>query len=329
MRAKDVRLDWVTLAIGVGLLELSLWAGPANYGRAAEPVARPGFLPLPPGAIEPGGWVRDWAIAAREGITGHLDEYHPVYGDAWKGTPVKAPNAAADGTGWPLEQCSYWLDGLVRLGYVLHDETLIAKAKARLDPVVDGVNRGGASFIYWRTNPPAGFNSWAHSHMGRALVAYYQATGERRILEALLKVYRAYPVPMGRLELNGGDVSGLCNLDAMLETYSYTGDRQLLERARPQPSTSTLILGPQIAQIAQKKAPICAICAICGSIARHEPEDLGAVWTIGIGPLIPDRAVEVRVYNECCALLSGRPGLLWGLRIPRGSGMMASQTAEE
>jgi hypothetical protein len=232
MQAKDLRPGWVTLAIGVGLLEISLWAGPANYGRAAEPLARPVFLPLPPGAIEPAGWLRDWAIAAREGITGHLDEYHPVYGDAWKGTPVKAPNAAPDGTGWPLEQCSYWLDGLVRLGYVLHDETLIRKAKARLDPVVDGVNRGGASFIYWSTNPPEGFNSWAHSQMGRALVAYYQATGEKRILDALLKVYKAYPVPMGPLELNGGAVSGLCNLDAMLETYSFTGDRQLLERAK-------------------------------------------------------------------------------------------------
>ena len=232
MRAKNLRLSWAMPAIGVGLLELSLWAGAANYGRVAEPAARPVFLPLPLGAIEPAGWLRDWAVAAGEGITGHLDEYHAVYGDAWKGTPVKAPNAAADGTGWPLEQCSYWLDGLLRLGYVLHDQRLIGKATARLDLVVDGVNRGGTSFIYWTTNPPAGFNSWAHSQMGRVLIAYYQGTGQRRILDALLKVYRAYPAAMGRLELSGGEVSGLCNLDAMLETYSYTADRQLLERAR-------------------------------------------------------------------------------------------------
>jgi len=96
MHAQDLRPGWVTLAVGVGLLEISLWAGAANYGRAAEPLARPVFLPLPPGAVEPAGWLRDWAIAAREGITGHLDEYHPVYGEAWKGTPVKAPNAAPE-----------------------------------------------------------------------------------------------------------------------------------------------------------------------------------------------------------------------------------------
>src|SRR5208282_3309442 len=172
-----------------------------NYDRTGEPLAKFAFTPLPPGTVQPAGWLRDWAQAAGEGITGHLDEYHAVFADAWKGIPVKAPNAAPDGTGWPLEQCSYWLDGLVRLGYVLHDDTLIQKAKARLDLVVNGVNQGGPSFIYWKTNPPAGFNSWAHSHMGRALVAYYEATGDRRILQALDKAYRNYPIPMGTLEL--------------------------------------------------------------------------------------------------------------------------------
>ena len=70
----------------------------ATLSRPCEPLVKPAFKPLPPGAVEPGGWLRDWAEAARDGITGHLDEYHAVFGDAWKGTPVKAPNAAADGT---------------------------------------------------------------------------------------------------------------------------------------------------------------------------------------------------------------------------------------
>jgi len=203
-----------------------------NYARTSQPRIKPAFMPLPPGAVQPAGWLRDWAESARDGITGHLDEYHPVFADAWKGIPVHAPNAAPDGTGWPLEQCSYWLDGLVRLGYVLHDEPLIQKAKARLDLVVDGVNRGGPSFIYWKTNLPDGFNSWAHSHMGRALIAYYEATGNQRILDALDTAYRNYPVPMGSLGLTDVNVSGLCNLDALLETYSFTGDNRLLDRAR-------------------------------------------------------------------------------------------------
>jgi len=146
----------------------------ANYSRVCEPQIKPAFLPLPPGAVEPSGWLRDWALAARHGITGHLDEYHPTFRDGWKGTPIAVPGAGPDGTGWPLEQSAYWLDGALRLGFVLHDEALVRKIRARLDPVVDGVNKAdfGTSLIYWKKGyKPEEFNGWAHSQLGRALVA--------------------------------------------------------------------------------------------------------------------------------------------------------------
>jgi uncharacterized protein len=207
--------------------------GTVNYARPFEPAVRPAFLPLPPGAVEPAGWLRDWAQSAREGITGHLDEWHPTFADGWKGIPIKAPGGNADGTGWPIEQSAYWLDGALRLGLVLHDEAFILqKIRARLDPVVAGVNKAdaGTSFIYWRKGyQPQGFDSWAHSQMGRALVALYQGTGDKRVLDALVKVYAAYPENMGGVGF--GDVTGLCNLDAMLETYSFSGDRRILDRA--------------------------------------------------------------------------------------------------
>src|SRR5208282_843069 len=108
----------------------------------------------------------------------------------------------------------------------------LAKIRARLDPIVEAVNQSdsGASFIYWKKGyQPEGFNAWAHSQIGRALVALYQGTGEKRVLDALVKVYADYPAAMG--DLKPGSVSGLCNLDPMLETYSYSGDRRILERA--------------------------------------------------------------------------------------------------
>jgi hypothetical protein len=197
------------------------------------------FIPLKPGAVEPSGWLRDWALAARDGITGHLDERHTVFENGWKPGTIQAVGARPDGIGWPIEQSAYWLDGALGLGLVLHDEALLNKIKARLDPVVDGVNRAEPSFIYWRKDTPKGFESWAHSQLGRALVTYYAATGERRILDALVKAYSSYPVPMGHLRFD--DVSGLCNVDAMLETYAFSGDQRILERvqaavAAPEPA---------------------------------------------------------------------------------------------
>jgi hypothetical protein len=240
------------LALGLLAAPAAAWAaGEVNYARVCEPDVRPALLPLPPGAVEPAGWLRDWAVAAREGITGHLDEYHATFRDGWKGTPIAAPGAEPNGTGWPLEQSAYWLDGAIRLAYILHDEPLIRKIRARLDPVVDGVNRGGTSFIYWRKEPPQGFNSWAHSQMGRALVAFYQATHEQRILDALVKVYANYALPTGHLAFS--DVSGLCNLDAMLETYSMSGDRRIFERART--ALASAALGEDFRAWGERKLP--------------------------------------------------------------------------
>ena len=202
------------------------------------PKIKPQFIPLPPGAVRPCGWLNDWARDAATGITGHLDERAEVFKHGYKGYGFKALGVKADGTGWPLEQCAYWLDGLVRLAYILDDPQLIAKARARLDPVVDGVNRSGESFVYWQ---PRGilsvemdkangqFNNWAHSHMGRALVAYYQATGERRILDALVKAYRDYPLP--EFSPVFYPVNGMVNLDAMLDTYMMSGDEKVLANA--------------------------------------------------------------------------------------------------
>jgi hypothetical protein len=218
------------------LLAILAAAGPASAADSAAgggPVAA-AFLPLAPGAVEPAGWLRDWALAARDGITGHLDEYHPTFHDAWKNLRPDRRTAWQTNEG-SLEQCSYWLDGLVRLGYMLHDDHLVRKATDRLNLVVEGVNRGGNSFLYWRTKPLNDFLGWAHSHMGRALVAWYEASGDKRILDALVKVYAQYPLPMGRLRFDAGDTwiaSGLCNLDAMIETYRLSGDRRVLEHVR-------------------------------------------------------------------------------------------------
>ncbi|MDD1612791.1 MAG: glycoside hydrolase family 127 protein, partial [Methylococcaceae bacterium] len=203
--------------------------------RPLKPKVQPAFTPLPIGQVRPTGWLLDWAKDARNGLTGHLDEHSPTFSNAWKGFHFKAQGVETNGTGWPLEQCSYWLDGLVRLAFLLDDKYLIEKATSRLDLVVDGVLKGGDSLIYWQPKSILDneFNSWAHSHMGRALVAYYQATGNPRVLEALQRVYRDYPLADMPPDTFGcfKGVSGAVNLDAMLETYNLGGDQRILDQA--------------------------------------------------------------------------------------------------
>lgn len=200
---------------------------PESLRMERQPCA---LFPLAPGVVAPGGWIRAWATNAANGITGHLDEHSATFNEAWKGYAFSALGAHSDGTGWPLEQCSYWLDGAIRLAYMLQDQALIQKVSARLDRVVNGVLNGGDSFIYWC--PPAvlkdPFNSWAHSHMGRALVAYYQGSNQPEVLDALTKVYRKYPVD--DLSSTFHRSCGAVNLDAMSDTYRMSGDSAILER---------------------------------------------------------------------------------------------------
>lgn len=215
------------------------WAAPASFaaaegqsiagGRGTSEAVPAVFTPLAPGAVEPRGWIRSWALRAANGITGHLDECTATFSEAWKGYGFEAMGARADGTGWPLEQCSYWLDGAIRLAYMLRDEALLQKITARLDMVVNGVLNGGETFIYWlpKSVVSDSFNSWAHSHMGRALVAYYQGSSDPRVLAALTKVYRSYP--LDDLPPTFYGVSGAVNVDAMSDTYRMSGDRAILE----------------------------------------------------------------------------------------------------
>ncbi|NOR33943.1 MAG: hypothetical protein GQ579_04605, partial [Bacteroidales bacterium] len=220
-----------------------------SEGYKAIEVVKPVYVPLAPGEIQPLGWLKDQAVLARDGFVGQLDLYDPPYTDAyldphdpyveeayvdanhfaktWIAEEIgfRAVGADEDGTGWPLEQAAYWLDGALRLGYLLNDSALINKIEKRLDIVVNGVNDGGDSFIYWLEGQNEDeFNGWAHSHMGRALVAYYHATKKTEVLTALEKVYSRYD-PSGPLHQY---VTNFCNTDPMLETYRFTGNDSIL-----------------------------------------------------------------------------------------------------
>ncbi|MDP4184440.1 MAG: glycoside hydrolase family 127 protein [Bacteroidota bacterium] len=193
--------------------------------------ALPSFIPLEIGEIKPTGWLKDWATDAANGITGHLDEYVDVFKHGWKGYGFKALGVNEDGTGWPIEQCSYWLDGGVKLAYILNDTSLIRKTSSRLNMVINGVLNGGESFIYWKPKSVADdwFNNWGHGLMGRALVSYYQATHDPKIMQALQKVYHSFTIraPQDTIEYMP---RGATNIDAMTETYLMSGDKTILDK---------------------------------------------------------------------------------------------------
>jgi hypothetical protein len=162
-----------------------------------------------------------------------MDEYHQEFKRAWAadhkmtGDRLNWPKGA-----WPYEGGGYWFDGLARLGYCLHDDALLQQAKRRFDVVVSHMNPNGILFLWWlnKNNPDdtkaitcdGGWPIWASGLLGRAMAAYYAGSGDNRVLKTL---EAAYAGDRNWLRLAGG----MSSVWPALETYTWTGNRQIAE----------------------------------------------------------------------------------------------------
>ncbi len=208
---------------------------PVNYARPFEPPTHPAFIPLPPGAVEPAGWLRDWCLAARDGYTGHMDEYDDEFKRAW----AADHKMTGEGLfwykgGWPYEGGGYWFDGLARLGWALHDEALIQQAKRRLYAVADNMNTNGLLFLWWLdrnksddrkavTAALEGWPLWACGLLGRVMTGFYAGSGDKHILEALEKAYGADPDCLRWITGN------MSNPWPAFDTFSWTGNKGIAD----------------------------------------------------------------------------------------------------
>ena len=95
--------------------------------RASVPgLAALAFEPLPLGPIRPTGWLHSQLRIQADGLSGHLDEFWPdVAESGWIGGSAE---------GW--ERGPYWLDGIVPLAHLLHDDALLAKTGHWIDEIL-------------------------------------------------------------------------------------------------------------------------------------------------------------------------------------------------
>lgn len=195
-----------------------------NYAYVHAPKMAFAFMPLPFGAIEAKGWMRDWMLLTKEGLVGQSEAFQK----GWR-----------DGMPEPFfcEQTAYWVDGMLQTGYALHDKELINKAKADIDGFLK--NRNYVS-------------SWSMAVYGRAIMAYYKGTGDPAILAAMTDLYKDADLSgfweitklFGNLKPVFGEgvtadipsivehePRNLVQVEAMLEAYSYGADSALVIKA--------------------------------------------------------------------------------------------------
>ncbi|MFA6563765.1 MAG: beta-L-arabinofuranosidase domain-containing protein [Verrucomicrobiia bacterium] len=202
-----------------------------NYARPFEPPTRPAFIALPPGAVEPAGWLRDWALSVKDGYTEHMDDVDDEFKRAW--TPDFKPTGeklAWHRGSWSFEGGGYWFDGLVQLGFALKDDALLQQAKRRLYAVADNMNTtNGILFLPWldRNDPEnwkalyaanEGFPLGTSGLLGGALFQYFAATGDQHVLSALEKAYATDPAALLRAKHR------TTNLFPAYNTYVWSGN---------------------------------------------------------------------------------------------------------
>jgi uncharacterized protein len=205
-----------------------------HYHQNRTPLKEKPYLELPLGAIRPQGWLLDQLERMRDGLTGHLDEIYPeVMGkrNGWLG---------GDGDGW--ERGPYWIDGLLPLAYILDDDQLKNKVKPWVEWTLNNQREDGyiGPIPFEREPmPEEGLQKsmrkdwWPKMVMLKVLQQYHHATGDPRVVEALLKYFRYQLNELPETPLDhwtfwanrrGGD-----NLQVIHWLYNLTGEEFLLE----------------------------------------------------------------------------------------------------
>src|SRR5262249_55057632 len=160
-------------------LALRVQAGDAPEGGAPA-LRAAAFEPLPLGSIPAAGWLGDQLRIQAGGLSGHLDEFWPDIKDsAWFGGRAE---------GW--ERVPYWLDGLVPLAYLLDDATLKAKVKRAIDYILDHQHTDGWLGPVGDSQKHRPYDVWPLFPLLKAMTQYQEATGDPRIVPALLSVGR-------------------------------------------------------------------------------------------------------------------------------------------
>ncbi|GAC1349999.1 MAG: glycoside hydrolase family 127 protein [Ktedonobacteraceae bacterium] len=172
---------------------------------------------LPPGAIEPAGWLRDQLEIQAEGLTGHLS-------DAWEDV---GPNSGwLGGTGESWERGPYYLDGLLPLAYVLKDERLIATVQPWIEWTLASQAEDG------QFGPPNNLDWWPRMIMLKVLIQYAEATGDERVVPFLSRYFHFQAEQLkSRPFFYWAEARGGENLLGTQWLHKHTGEAFLLELA--------------------------------------------------------------------------------------------------
>jgi DUF1680 family protein len=203
------------------------------YVGNREPLLPGPLLKLPIGAIKPQGWLRKQLELEADGFFGHLPELSRFL--IKETSPWLSP--AGEGEKF-WEEVPYWLKGYGDLAYVLGDQKMIDEARVWINGVISSQREDGwfgprANIASPRVHSKGKPDLWPNMPMLNALQAYYEYSGDERVIRLMTKYFEwQFKVPDDDFlpplwqKQRGGD-----NLASVYWLYNRTGDKKLLDLA--------------------------------------------------------------------------------------------------
>ena len=192
----------------------------APYAAFAE-----GFI----ASTTPMGWIGEYLIRQKEGLTGHPDALsYPYNSCLWAGE-ISRNSEEYGSAWWRYEQTAYYSDGLLRLGYLIADKDFIDKGEAGVEYTLEHADRDGKLGMHGFSSDTDGregkIQLWPQAVYFRVMQAYYDATLDPRIPLALERHYLNFTPQQTSSWRN------IMNVEGILWTYLRTGNPALLTLA--------------------------------------------------------------------------------------------------
>ena len=212
------------------------------------------FQPLPMGQIKPEGWLLRQAELALNGLT---YQQHLLDANVWRLAGKTAEEEGPTMAWWPYEQQAYYLDGATRLADIMGDRRLAEGLQPTFEAIIARQDASGYYFCdddrwrkawlaqdagtdeeRWMTTGFEGMH-WSKGIFARALLAHYQSTGDKRLLEVLRKHFLNYHHKGRDADQLGKTINGLelyqnlgiVTWESMVEFVRLTGDPEIHARA--------------------------------------------------------------------------------------------------
>jgi uncharacterized protein len=217
---------WLTVILLIGLSSGG-WPSQLKADEQTDagwPALQPvSFRPLALGQVKPSGWLREQLKTQAAGLSGHLDEFWPdIKNSAWIGGSAE---------GW--ERVPYWLDGIVPLAYLLDDRALEARIKPFIDSIIEHQQPDGWLGPVGDSAGHQPYDVWPLFPLFKALTQYQEATGDPRVVPALLRCARKIDQVIDRKPLYSWAKMRAADFAvSMVWLYARTGETWPLELAR-------------------------------------------------------------------------------------------------